>query len=382
MLLHDYLHLDFNHLNHTMKTMESLEQTHVLISKRLHGNFLQMQRISRALNGAKSIANSTRTLSNSTHTANGKNGALGVIKHIAKVQEMDTNCSSNEQSNIQKLDPRMYFQNRSAEVCRMKAAGSAYPHKFTVSTSISDFVAAHAGVANGARNPEIVSVAGRIHNIRMQSKGLIFYDLHAEGLKIQIVAAVQDTIGDFQEQHNSLQRGDIVGVTGHPGKSKRGELSIFSTCITLLSPCLHILPKANYGFKDQELRYRMRYLDLIMNNNVRDKFIARAKIMKYLRNFLDNIGFLEVETPMMNLIVGGANAKPFVTHHNNLKLDMFMRIAPELYLKQLVVGGLDRVYEIGRQFRNEAIDLTHNPGFSCINHRVYYLRSVYGIRRR
>lgn len=138
--------------------------------------------------------------------------------------------------------------------------------------------------------------------MRVQSKGLVFYDLHAEGTKIQIMASSQDAEGDFSKQHDCLQRGDIVGVTGSPGKSKRGELSIFPKSVKLLTPCLRMLPKANYGFKDQEMRYRMRYLDLIMNNNVREKFITRAKIINYLRKFLDNMGFIEVETPMMNMV--------------------------------------------------------------------------------
>ena len=171
--------------------------------------------------------------------------------------------------------------------------------------SLPHYIEKYACLQDGEHSTDVVCVSGRLHNIRTSSKNLVFYDLHAEGVKIQIMASAQDSERDFQQVHSILQRGDIVGVKGVPGKSKRGELSIFPKDVILLTPCLRMLPKAHYGFKDQEMRYRMRYLDLIMNAHVRDKFITRAKIINYLRKFLDNLGFLEVETPMMNMIAGG-----------------------------------------------------------------------------
>jgi len=268
---------------------------------------------------------------------------------------------------VEEEDPTKYFENR---VARLEASGrNVYPHKFDVKLTVKQFIAQFSSV-EAEVSSETTSVAGRIVSIRASGSKLYFVDIE-DGLEHLQVLAQADrftSVEAFSDIMSLLGRGDIIGVVGSAGRSKTNELSIFPTQVELLSPCLHMLPKQKTaekgGLTNQETRYRQRYLDLIMNKEVAQKFMVRNKVVKFVRNFLDERDFLEVETPMMNMIAGGAAAKPFVTYHNDLKMRLFMRIAPELYLKQLIVGGINRVYEMGKQFRNEGIDLTHNPEFT------------------
>ena len=210
-----------------------------------------------------------------------------------------------------------------------------------------------------------VKVAGRLMSKRGQGK-VMFCDLQDRTGRIQIFVKI-DELGE--EEYNRFKKydiGDIVGVEGEVFKTKTEEISIRAKAVTLLSKSLLPLPNKFHGLTDKEARFRQRYVDLMVNPEVKRNFVIRSKFIKHLRNYLDSMGYIEVETPVLNTIAGGAAARPFVTHHNTLDIDMYMRIATELPLKRLIVGGMDRVYEVGRIFRNEGMDPKHNPEFTTV----------------
>ena len=210
-----------------------------------------------------------------------------------------------------------------------------------------------------------VSIAGRMMSKRVMGKASFCHLQDADGT-IQAYVA-RDNIGeDDYKDFKRLDIGDIIGIEGYVFKTKTGETSIHATKVTLLSKSLQILPEKYHGLKDTDTRYRQRYVDLIVNPEVKDTFIKRSKILSEIRNYLDSKGFLEVDTPILTPFEIGAAARPFITHHNTLDMDMYLRIETELYLKRLIVGGIDRVYEVGRIFRNEGMDTKHNPEFTTI----------------
>ena len=212
---------------------------------------------------------------------------------------------------------------------------------------------------------KVVRIAGRLMSKRGQGK-VMFCDLQDSTGRIQLFVKIDEMGEEEYARFKKNDIGDILGCEGEVFKTKTGEISVRTTSIVLLSKSLLPLPEKYHGLTDKEIRFRQRYVDLMVNPEVKQNFVTRSRFIKHLRNYLDNMGYIEVETPVLNTIAGGASARPFVTHHNTLDIDMYMRIATELPLKRLIIGGMDRVYEIGRIFRNEGMDPKHNPEFTSV----------------
>ncbi len=262
------------------------------------------------------------------------------------------------------------------KVLRQKQAegrGPAFPNDYKPADQAADLFSAHAGqTAEGLLEQNSQArVSGRMMLKRVMGKAS-FATLQDSSGRIQIYIKGEDIGLDLYEDFKHWDLGDIVAAEGRVFKTKTGELSIHANSVRLLTKSLRPLPDKFHGIHDQEMKYRQRYVDLMTDEEARRRFVARSKAVSSIREFMVSHGFLEVETPMLHPIPGGANARPFVTHHNALDQEMFLRIAPELYLKRLIVGGFDRVYEINRNFRNEGISVRHNPEFTMMEFYAAY----------
>lgn len=271
-----------------------------------------------------------------------------------------------EQENVT-LDTNELIAQRRAKLTALRAKGNAYPNNFHPDSLANKI---HADYENKTEpeleaNPIFVKVAGRIMTRRLMGKAS-FVHLQDMSGRIQLYIRQDEVTPEVYNEFLEWDLGDIIGVEGKLFKTKTGELSVRASKLQLLTKSLRPLPDKYHGLTDQETRYRQRYLDLLVNEEARHTFVIRAKIVEAIRQFLVARKFLEVETPMMQVMPGGAAARPFVTHHNVLDMPLFLRIAPELYLKRLVVGGFDRVFEINRNFRNEGLSTRHNPEFTML----------------
>ncbi|HEX4859029.1 MAG TPA: lysine--tRNA ligase [Usitatibacteraceae bacterium] len=266
------------------------------------------------------------------------------------------------------IDENHVIAERRAKLKALRDKGIAFPNDFRPEHSAADLIAAH-----GARSKEEfeaaektpVKVAGRIMLKRVMGKAA-FATIQDATARIQLYVTLNDVGQEAMDAFKTYDLGDIVGAEGFMFKTKTGELSVHVTAIRLITKSIRPLPEKFHGLTDTETRYRMRYVDLMVNPEVRQTFVVRSKIVQAIREFMVNAGYLEVETPMMHPIPGGAAARPFKTHHNALDMELYLRIAPELYLKRLVVGGLERVFEINRNFRNEGMSVRHNPEFTMM----------------
>ncbi len=259
------------------------------------------------------------------------------------------------------------FEQRASRVNEIEALGyKAFGKRFDFTCTIPDILRQYSDATAEQLTPEIrLRIAGRVQTVRRMGKAG-FMHIQQNGAKLQVYVRKDAVSEKDYELFGLLDIGDIIGVDGYLFRTRTGELSLHVEKLEFLSKTLLAMPEKWHGLEDVETRYRQRYLDLIANAEVRQVFVTRAKIVSSLRRQLEARGFIEVETPMMQPLYGGAAAKPFVTHHNTLDIDLYLRIAPELYLKRLVVGGLERVFEINRNFRNEGISTRHNPEFTML----------------
>jgi lysyl-tRNA synthetase class 2 len=315
---------------------------------------LEKKRLAKEKNQQKNAPNA-----NANANANAKANANQAVQ---QEKQMKT-----EEDPAETLDANQYRELRIAAVESLKRQGvDPYPHKFQRSIDLKEYVEKY----NHLKDEEVLKetterVVGRIMFRRDLSNKLIFLKINQDGHHLQVLVnyAFYEDKEKWDVIIQFLRIGDIIAAVGHPSRSKKKELSIIPVEIVILSPCLHMIPRK---ILDIESRYRSRHLDMLVHPNVVATFQTRSKIITYVRNFFNLRGYLEVETPTMSILAGGATAKPFITHHNDLDIDLFMRVAPELYLKQLVIGGMHKVYEIGKNYRNEGIDATHNPEFTAI----------------
>ena len=269
--------------------------------------------------------------------------------------------SENNEQKVQVEDLNELMKVRREKLAAIEQAGiEPFGRRYEISHHAQDILENFESLQGNS-----VKIAGRIMTVRGHGKASFINVADMSG-KIQVYLR-QDVLGEeLYGRFSLLDIGDIIGVEGLVFKTQRGEISVKATNFEIQAKSLRPLPEKFHGLKDVETRYRQRYLDLIVNPDVRNSFVMRSKIIKELRNYLDNQDFLEVETPMMHPIAGGAAARPFVTYHNALDMNLYMRIAPELYLKRLIVGGFEKVYEVGRVFRNEGISIRHNPEFTSV----------------
>lgn len=274
-------------------------------------------------------------------------------------------------------DDNQLIQQRREKLAALREQGSAFPNDFVREHKAADLHAAYEQYDKEwfESNAVNVSVAGRVMLRRMMGKAS-FATLSDTSGRIQIYVQLQRVGEEVFEAYKHQDIGDIIAVEGALFKTQTGELSVKAETVRLLTKSLRPLPEKFHGLTDQEQRYRQRYIDLIMNEESRNTFRMRSKIISYIRNFFLQREYLEVETPMLQIIPGGAAARPFITHHNALDLPMYLRIAPELYLKRLVVGGFERVFEINRNFRNEGVSVRHNPEFTMIEFYQAYATYV------